>query len=369
MKALTQKISGITIFVILALLSAANLVKPANELSYGERRRLAQFPKITADRVLDATFMDEFGKYATDQFLGRDMFRAVKAVFDRFVLQKLDTNGLFMVGEDVYKIEYPLKERTVESLAARLSVLQANYMEGMNVYLSLVPDKNYFLPDDGRYLLMDYGRITALMREGMPGAQYIDLYGALAAADYYNTDGHWRQERLAAVVAALTAGMGHPLAFDPSAYEAQTYDKFYGAYYGQSARALPPDRLTWLENDVTKNAMAEYLGMDGIMQAGMPLYNTDGLGGMDSYDVFLHGAQPLIVLTNPLDASGRELILVRDSYSSSLAPVLLEGYAKITLVDLRYIRPEMLGDYIDFGTQDVLFLLSTTIVNNGETIR
>jgi len=266
--------------------------------------------------------MEEFGKYATDQFLGRDTFRAVKAAFDRGVLRKLDTNGLFMVNEDVYKIEYPLREKTVVSLSSRLNALQSRYMEGMNVYLSLVPDKNYFLPDDGQYLLMDYERIATLMREGMPNAQYIDLYNAPEPADYYRTDGHWRQERLATVVNVLTAGMGHTMTFDPSTYTAYAYDKFYGAYYGQSARSLPPDELIWLENDVTRNALVEYLGSDGTLQTGMPLYNTEGLGGMDSYDVYLHGAQPLITLTNPLDNTGRELILIRDSYSSSLAPVL-----------------------------------------------
>jgi len=369
MKNLTQKISGITVFAILGLLFAANLIKPADALSYGERRHLAQFPKFTISKFMDATFMEEFGKYSTDQFLGRDTFRAVKAAFDRNVLRKLDTNGLFMVNEDVYKIEYPLKESTVTNLASRMSALQARYMEGMNVYLSLVPDKNYFLPDDGQYLLMDYNRIVALMREGMPNAAYIDLYGALEPADYYRTDGHWRQERLTNVVAVLTAGMGNTMTFNPSGYDAQSYDKFYGAYYGQSARALNPDTLTWLENDVTRAATAEYLGADGVMQTRMPLYNVDGLGGMDSYDLYLHGAQSLIVLTNPLADTDRELIIIRDSYSSSLAPVLLEGYAKITLVDLRYIRPELLGNFVEFNTQDVLFLLSTTIVNNGETIR
>ena len=49
--------------------------------------------------------------------------------------------------------------------------------------------------------------------------------------------------------------------------------------------------------------------------------------------------------------------------------VMLEGYSKITLVDLRYITQELLASFLEFEHQDVLLLYSTTIINNSDIIR
>ena len=87
-------------------------------------------------------------------------------------------------------------------------------------------------------------------------------------------------------------------------------------------------------------------------------------GGIDPYDVFLSGALPLISIENKENGTGRELLLFRDSFGSSIAPLLLEGYSKITLIDLRYISADILGKYIEFKDQDVLFLYNTQVINN-----
>ena len=50
-------------------------------------------------------------------------------------------------------------------------------------------------------------------------------------------------------------------------------------------------------------------------------------------------------------------------------PLLVEDYAKITLVDIRYIYSGVLGNYIEFEDQDVLFLYSTLVLNNSETLK
>ena len=54
---------------------------------------------------------------------------------------------------------------------------------------------------------------------------------------------------------------------------------------------------------------------------------------------------------------------------SSLAPLLASGYAKITLVDIRYISPNLLGRFVDFGGKDVLFLYSTSVLNSSELLK
>lgn len=84
--------------------------------------------------------------------------------------------------------------------------------------------------------------------------------------------------------------------------------------------------------------------------------------------MFLGGSKSLLTIENPCASGNRELILFRDSFGSSLAPLLAEGYARVTLVDIRYISPALLSRYVDFHGKDVLFLYSTSVLNHSETI-
>ena len=85
--------------------------------------------------------------------------------------------------------------------------------------------------------------------------------------------------------------------------------------------------------------------------------------------MYLSGAVPLMVIENPTATTERELVIFRDSFGSSLAPLLLEAYSKVTLIDIRYMASSLIGDYINFSNQDVLFLYNTLILNSSEMLR
>ena len=84
---------------------------------------------------------------------------------------------------------------------------------------------------------------------------------------------------------------------------------------------------------------------------------------------FLSGPQGIQIIENPKGPAGKELVLFRDSFGSSLAPLLVEGYSKITLVDLRYVFSHTLEQYVDFRDQDVLFLYSSLLLNNSLALK
>ena len=74
---------------------------------------------------------------------------------------------------------------------------------------------------------------------------------------------------------------------------------------------------------------------------------------------------PLIEIQNQNAETKKELLIFRDSFGSSLAPLLIENYKKITLIDLRYISSDIVDNYIIFNDQDVLFIYSTLILNQN----
>ena len=61
--------------------------------------------------------------------------------------------------------------------------------------------------------------------------------------------------------------------------------------------------------------------------------------------------------------------MFRDSFGSSMIPLLLKDYKTVTVVDIRYIAADYLDSFLDFHGQDVLFLYSTLILNSSNTLK
>ena len=50
--------------------------------------------------------------------------------------------------------------------------------------------------------------------------------------------------------------------------------------------------------------------------------------------------------------------------TAEIFDLLVEGYAKITVLDARYLNEVMIGNFVTFEEQDVLFIHSTGVLNN-----
>jgi hypothetical protein len=103
------------------------------------------------------------------------------------------------------------------------------------------------------------------------------------------------------------------------------------------------------------------IGEDGVAA----MYDLEKGKTESPYDLFLSGTAAMLTIENPGAANGKKLILFRDSFGSSLAPLLVSGYESITLVDIRYVQSIALKEYVDFSGADVLFLYSTLLLNNS----
>jgi hypothetical protein len=99
------------------------------------------------------------------------------------------------------------------------------------------------------------------------------------------------------------------------------------------------------------------------------VYNKEKLNSFDSYEVYLDGASSYIEITNPNSKTNKELIIFRDSFGSSLSPLLIDYYDKITILDNRYIHSSYIKEKIDFTNQDILFIYSTLLINNSVTLK
>ena len=85
--------------------------------------------------------------------------------------------------------------------------------------------------------------------------------------------------------------------------------------------------------------------------------------------MFLSGGAAVLEISNPAGQKGRELIVFRDSFGSSMVPLLINDYETVWVLDTRYVNPALLGNFVDFHGQDVLFLYSTLILNSSSALR
>ena len=368
MKTSTKNIVICTLFgVFFAAMFLCCLFLPKPEFSYSERRKLAQMVPVTVESIESGSAMTSFETYSTDNFPLRDTFRTLKAVISTYLFRRLDNNNIYVADGYAAKVEYPMKESALDYAAARFRYVYDTLLAGKdtNVYMSVIPDKGAFLAEQSDRLSMDYGQFESLMASKTKDfADYIVISDLLSLSDYYRTDTHWRQENIVDVAERLASAMGTSVS---GAHTVNELDHgFRGVYYGQSALPLPAETICYLTGPAI-DACRVYNGEKN--NAEMDMYDMELAYGYDPYEMFLSGSVSLITIENPNADNDRHLVLFRDSFGSAIAPLLAEGYAKVTVVDIRYIQPLVLGRFVDFENADVLFLYSSIVLNNSETIK
>ena len=353
------------LLLLWAVLTAFAWFSPAKELSDSERRPLAQKPSVTVDTLSGGKFMSDFEKYSLDQFPLRDSFRTLKSLIHQYALMFGDNNGIYLHAGFAAKQEYPLHMDSVSHAMERLNHIYNKYLADSKVYMAVIPDKGYYLAEAAGQLAMDYDSLLSAVEEAMPWAEHISLVESLSLEDYYRTDTHWRQEQLLETAEVICKALGIPKP-ESEDYTVTALERpFYGVYYGQAAIPVEPEKLYILESDLLRECTVyDYeTGKYGSV------YDFTKLDSRDLYDVYLSGARALLTIENPQAATDRELIVFRDSFGSSLVPLLVQGYAKVTLVDIRYISSNLLDQYLDFHGQDVLMLYSTLILNGSSAMK
>ena len=330
---------------------------PDREFSEQENRYLQETPEFSFRALFDGSFTSKFETYTTDQFPFRDHWITMKARCE-LLSGKKENNGAYYCGDTILAdYENPGRDdidRRVDYVNALAEKIDAPVYFGLipgptMINASLLP-KN--APTDDQQTVLDwaYHRSRA--------AANIDLASALGAHKdeyiYYRTDHHWTSLGAYSGYTAICEAMGltpSPL----SAYDRQTVSEdFCGTTWSSSGFTwVPPDTI---ETFVPDDGTASITLFNGREQLATPLYDTSYLAKKDKYSMFLGGNAPLRSIETGHD--GPSLLIVRDSYSDSLAPFLLEHFSRIDLVDLRYYASSLSAYIAQNGFDAVLVLYS-----------
>ena len=350
--------------LILGAFFVFHIALPDEEVSASERRRTQQFPEISVSSLMNGRFMSEFEKYLNDQFPFRDSLRKIKAAVHFRVLSQKDNRNVYTAEGHIGEFSGSINVKSVENFTSKITSVYDKYIKNSNckVYYSIIPDKNRFIAKQNSYPCFDYNELYEMVDKKLSYMTKIEIDSLLSADCYYRTDSHWKQEKILPVAEKINTAMGHPFNSDN---KENKLGEFHGVYYPRLALKWDKDELITINNKATQNSIT----YNYENKKESPVYNSDFLSGDDAYQVFLSGSVSHIEIINKKAEGNKELVIFRDSFGSSLAPLLLSDYSKVTLVDTRYIMPSYLSKFLTFDNQDVLFIYSTMLVNNSELLK
>ncbi len=273
-----------------------------------------------------------------------------------------DDKGMMNVDGNWVQSPEALDSRSVERFQEKLQSIRDTYLaQAGDIYYSIIPDKSYYARERVTSWL-DHDAIMEQLRPLMSGWNEIAIEDLLTFSDFLKTDNHWRQEEIVPIAQRIAQTLGFTV--DAASFTQASRDGFVGSY-GSFVQGLESESISWMESQWTKGAVCD----NYQYPERTAVYDPSLVDTVSAYDLFMGGQTPLVSVEVPDSLSDGHLIIFRDSFGASLAPLLLSGYSKVTLIDLRYMVPELLPEYVDFTDADVLFLFCDRVVNNSNLLR
>lgn len=336
------------IIIFISFISLFGFISIFNkeEISIYERRKLKAFPKI----IDNNNFFDDLDKYLSDHFIFRQDFREVKG-FVNYNLFNISINNKVTIKDDYLFELAETNYKSLDNIVAKVDDVITRF--DINDYEFIaIPLKNHYVGLDN---------VSEEIDEylGVRIDNYHSLKDLLSLSDYYRSDIHLKQERLGSVVSKILELCD--VEEKDIEYSFNTYNKFYGSLYAKMAISMKPDTITYLTNDLLNGVKVESVEDKDLLD----VYNVSELESLDPYSVYLNGPKAYLKIVNK-NVEDRKLIIFRDSYTSSIVPLLVPYFSEIELIDLRYYSSDLLN--ID-GDSKVLFIFGSEVLNNSFSIK
>lgn len=359
---------------ILVVVMVLNAITPSGKTSVAENRELQQRPKFTVSRFLDGKYASEYSTYLSDQFIRRSSLIKLKAKFDLF-LGKKEINGVY-IANNGYLMEgfkrsdeeaTNMKIEAINTFVRRNPKLRVSLMlvpNKVEIYKHLLP-KNVPVDSQVKYIEDIKSRIDSKVK-------FIDLVETFERSKngdelYFKTDHHWTSD--GAYIAYLEYCKA--LSLEPfnikSVTKSLASDSFRGSlYYKNGAQIGDPDNLYLYLKPIDKSKPLTVKYYDTKKKVPT-LYDVSKLDERDPYEVFTGGNHTQIKIRTNV-STDRRLLIIKDSYANAMLPYLVENFAEINVLDLRYFTGSVADVIENNDVTDVLFLNNVNTFNSDASI-
>lgn len=339
------------------------LFSPKTDYSSSEKRYLQKFPDANVEKVLSGEFGSEFETFFADQFPQRNTWVGINA-YTTLAEGNNGASGVYNCKNGCL-INKPVS--TENNLDKNIAAV-ADFAKSIDTptTVMLVPSTGY-IADDVLPTFHDkynddenISKISSTLSKDK--ISFVDLRERFKSEYkngsqlYYKTDHHWTTKGAYTGYQELCKALDiTPI--DDSTLKKDSYPDFYGTTYSSSGFWLtPPDNIEiWSNpNNSSKNISVKITEGANIKTSGS-MYFTDHLKEDDKYPVFIDGNHALTEITNT-NAKNGTVLLIKDSFSHSLAPFLAENYSKVVLVDLRYYKESVSDLVTTYNPEQVVVL-------------
>ena len=323
------------------------LPKHAGELSSLEFRSLADYPFRGKSAQ---TLIGEFAKgeasknvdsFLEDHFPGRNFLIALNSYSVRLTGRNADQSVVSGRRGRLFDAPLDVDTERVDKNIERIDGFAAE--NGLDPYIVIVPSSAVECVGTLPALHLDYHDDELIKYAAETSASnVVDLLKVYSFQKdkeslFYRTDHHWTMAGAYYCYEELCRQMG--IAPVPREYYAVEEYEFRGSFYREAGLWLTkPDVL-----EVWRNGMTDSLtvtigsGEKAILHTGA--YDAEKLkeGEVDKYAAYLYSNNALTFIENQ-GGNGQTLMLVKDSYGNSIAPLLAANFSRIIMIDTRYYR-------------------------------
>ena len=322
------------------------VVNPKADYSSSEKRYLQQFPETSVDTVLSGEFSEKFETYFADHFPQRNMWVGLNSYYNLGIGLN-GRNGVYN-SADGYLINVPVDKENYVRKNIRVLAEFKEKIGDVPMTVMLAPSTGYIATDKLPLIHDSYNDDTYFAETaktlGESGVNFVDLREtfkqkyAEGVQLYYRTDHHWTTDGAYEGYVKLCEKLGVQPA-DKDSFAKTAYGGFYGTTYSTSGYWLTkPDSITVYDNqENTDKNITVKISEDGKDNHYGSMFFYNHIDEDDKYPVFLDGNHALTEIQNK-NAKNGTIVVIKDSFSHSLAPFLAENYSKVVLVDLRYYK-------------------------------
>ena len=300
-------------------------------------------------------FSETIETYFSENLFCKKFLRFLKANVAYNILFQVENNGLIIKEgsitktdeqkDDVLKHSFDIFERISSDFCSKKVI-------------AILPSKNeYFFESCVLFRFYD-NILDKIKTEFNTEFEIIDSKNTFNLTSFFNTDHHIKQPSMLSLKNQITQELCSGVSVEEPKKIKTATNSFVGVFGVQSAIPVCKDCLEYIESPTINNANVKVFN-NGNFEDGK-VYHEEY---KNEYNFFFGGNKGIIKINNMnIDKkdSGR-LVIFRDSYASALAPLLIEDFSEIILIDLRIIDYEKAIDIVGkegnvlllYGTQSI----------------
>ena len=103
------------LIIYTVLIGMLGILLKDNEISKTERRKLKQAPVLNYEKVVDGSYFTDLDDYTLDQMPARDVFRKIKGITSKYLLNVKEENGVY--EKDGYLFEIQIRTHEMDEIA------------------------------------------------------------------------------------------------------------------------------------------------------------------------------------------------------------------------------------------------------------